>query len=681
MNYFVNPPYYLTAYEIAVKKGFEGTEQEWLESLKGETGAGFEIAGEYPTLEELEQAVSDPVQGPAYKVGSGDSAMIYAWSDSQKKWVTVDVRGPVGPQGPQGQQGIQGPAGPKGEQGPQGPEGAVGPQGQTGPQGQQGEPGPKGDQGPEGPEGKQGPEGPKGDQGKPGPEGPKGDQGEQGPAGPQGEPGPKGDQGPAGPKGDTGPAGKDFQILGYYDTEEALKSGVPNPQPGEAYGVGTQEPYDIYIWDGVGNTWKNNGPIQGPAGPEGPKGDQGEPGPEGPKGDQGEQGPEGPQGPQGEQGIQGIPGSKGDTGPKGDQGEQGPAGPQGDPGPKGDPGEPGKSAYEAAQEAGYTGTEEEFNRSLLANIALNFGEQTSGQAFAITPEQMAAMLSDSPPDVVVDMDGMTLTLRRYDKTQNVAYYSNVMYSQGRKHYVTMQAMGESATITDTEEIQIPAPNGVGDNKKILQANDDGGFELVTAAAAGLATTTQLNQKADKKVPKKANNIAVLDANGNLADGGKGIADIGGGGIPVVNATSTDGVNYTATVPGLTELYEGLQVIVVLNMAVSATGSRININGLGSLPFRAYMGGSEAENINMTLGIPYPSLNSGIPYLIIYGIPPGTSGSGSPGWYVCGKNIINASSINVSANANYTTNQVRGISLQTSTPASIPNGSIVGVYST
>ena len=33
-----DPPYYLTAYGIAVKHGFRGTEEEWLASLKGETG-------------------------------------------------------------------------------------------------------------------------------------------------------------------------------------------------------------------------------------------------------------------------------------------------------------------------------------------------------------------------------------------------------------------------------------------------------------------------------------------------------------------------------------------------------------------------------------------------------------------------------------------------------------------
>ena len=36
----------LSAYEIAVKNGFEGTEQEWLDSLKGITdvGEGLEIS-------------------------------------------------------------------------------------------------------------------------------------------------------------------------------------------------------------------------------------------------------------------------------------------------------------------------------------------------------------------------------------------------------------------------------------------------------------------------------------------------------------------------------------------------------------------------------------------------------------------------------------------------------------
>ena len=45
MSLWTNPPYYLTAYGIAVKHGFYGTEEEWLKSLKGEpVGAVTEYA-------------------------------------------------------------------------------------------------------------------------------------------------------------------------------------------------------------------------------------------------------------------------------------------------------------------------------------------------------------------------------------------------------------------------------------------------------------------------------------------------------------------------------------------------------------------------------------------------------------------------------------------------------------
>lgn len=67
-------------------------------------------------------------------------------------------------------------------------------------------------------------------------------------------------------KGATGDPGKDFQIKGYYATLAALESAVPTPAAGDAYAVGSAAPYDIYIWNGVGGAWVNNGAIQGAAG-------------------------------------------------------------------------------------------------------------------------------------------------------------------------------------------------------------------------------------------------------------------------------------------------------------------------------------------------------------------------------------------------------------------------------
>lgn len=362
--FMTQPPYYLTAYGIAVKNGFVGTEQEWLESLKGATGAGFEIAGEYATLEELEQAVPDPVQGPAYKVGNDADYLIYGWSDSQQKWVTVDVRGPQGIQGSTGAQGPAGPQGQRGETGAQGPEGPAGPvgpqgiQGETGPQGPQGIQGPKGETGPRGPQGIQGepgpegpvgPAGPQGVQGETGPQGPQGIQGERGPQGPQGiqgETGPQGPQGEPGPEGPAGPAGADgtsFRIKDRYDTLEQLRAAFPTGNE-FAYAVGTAESNEVYIWSAEKNDWDSLGALQGPQGPQGiqgergPQGIQGEQGPQGPQGEPGPKGDTGATGPQGPAGADGAPG---DPGPKGDTGDTGPQGPQGEPGPKGDTGEQG----------------------------------------------------------------------------------------------------------------------------------------------------------------------------------------------------------------------------------------------------------------------------------------------------------------------------------------------------
>lgn len=275
-----NIKYYLSAYAIAVKHGYKGSETQWLESLVGPQGE----------------------KGTPFTYADFTPAQLAA---------------------------LTGPRGPKGETGPRGEKGDTGAQG------------PKGDTGAQGPQGK---------------------------TGPQGERGPTGPQGPTGAKGDTG-AG--FVVKGYYATASALSAAVTSPAAGDAYGVGTGEPYDIYIYDGVGKKWVNNGPLQGAkgdTGPQGPKGDQGDPGekgatgatgatgPQGPKGDAftyadftaaqlaaltGPQGPKGDTGPTGPQGPTGATGATGETGPQGPQGEKGATGATGPKGPQGEKGATG----------------------------------------------------------------------------------------------------------------------------------------------------------------------------------------------------------------------------------------------------------------------------------------------------------------------------------------------------
>lgn len=93
-------------------------------------------------------------------------------------------------------------------------------------------------------------------------------------------------KGPKGDKGEKGDTGQGFKVLDYYATLEELSSSITNPAMGDAYGVGSAVPYDIYIYS-PSNGWVNNGPLQGA------KGDKGEQGPQGIQGEKGDAGTDG----------------------------------------------------------------------------------------------------------------------------------------------------------------------------------------------------------------------------------------------------------------------------------------------------------------------------------------------------------------------------------------------------
>lgn len=226
-------------------------------------------------------------------------------------------------------------------------QGGPGPQGEQGKTGETGAQGPEGIQGKQGEKGETGngiastvlnddytltitftdgtsyttPTPIRGEIGMTGPEGPRGLTGETGATGAQGQQGEKGDTGNGiastvlnddytltitftdgteyktpsirgatgaqGQKGEKGETGSGFKVLGYYATESALSAAVTNPAAGDAYGIGTAEPYNIYIWDGVNRKWVNNGALQGAKGDQGIQGEQGIQGIQGPAGKDG----------------------------------------------------------------------------------------------------------------------------------------------------------------------------------------------------------------------------------------------------------------------------------------------------------------------------------------------------------------------------------------------------------
>ena len=121
----------ISAYGIAQKHGFTGSEAEWLSSLRGADG----------------QNGKD---------------------------------GAPGAQGERGEAGPQGEKGDRGEKGEKGDRGDIGPQGEKGDRGEKGEKGDRGDIGPQGEKGDRGEKGEKGDRGDIGPQGPAGRDGADG---------------------------------------------------------------------------------------------------------------------------------------------------------------------------------------------------------------------------------------------------------------------------------------------------------------------------------------------------------------------------------------------------------------------------------------------------------------------------------------------------------------------
>ena len=144
----------------------------------------------------------------------------------------------------------------------------------------------------------------------------------------------------------------------------------------------------------------------------------------------------------GAKGDKGDPGAKGAPGEKGDKGDKGDAftyadftaaqlaalkGEKGDPGEKGAPGADGKSAYQYAQDGGYTGTETDFMAKLAQEIL-------SGTTDDLTPAQVYAAVSSGRPVKVRHTSGgygvMSFTAFSASETmgviasQNIVFYNN-----------------------------------------------------------------------------------------------------------------------------------------------------------------------------------------------------------------------------------------------------------------
>lgn len=87
-------------------------------------------------------------------------------------------------------------------------------------------------------------------------------------------------------------------------------------------------------------------------------------------------------------------------------------------------------------------------------------------------------------------------------------------------------------------------------------------------------------------------------------------------VPIVTATSTDGATYTATVDGVTELYNGLEIVIIPNMTSTKAAVQFDLNGLGVKNVRTKINGYNNGNSG-TIAALAGWIGEGVPLAIRY----------------------------------------------------------------
>lgn len=106
------------------------------------------------------------------------------------------------------------------------------------------------------------------------------------------------------------------------------------------------------------------------------------------------------------------------------------------------------------------------------------------------------------------------------------------------------------------------------------------------------------------------------------------------GVYTATASSTDGIAYTATVPGITALTNGISFIMIPGTASTSTTPNINVNGLGAKPIKRRL-----SNISTSLQSGYSAgwLAANLPFRLIYDATTKGSASDTGVWVVEGLN--------------------------------------------
>ena len=545
------------------------------------------------------------------------------------------------------------------------------------------------------PQGPQGPRGPEGPQGGPGATGPKGEPGEAatveigsvttGAPGtsaevtnsgtakaavlnftiPQGPQGAKGDTGPQGPQGETG---EGFVVKGYFATLSALQSGVPSPSAGDAYGVGSAEPYDIYIWDGVNSAWVNNGPLQGAKGPQGDPGSAAtiEIGTV-------------TTAPAGSDAAVTNSGTSSAavlnfTIPQGATGPQGPAGVDGSPGPAGADGAPG-----AAGPAGADATINGVN-ALTLQVAGQLKASQVGSTYTIDGAFVPVVPLTSSDGQnfygeIPGLEGQTVppfvgvpNMTATNAIAQVYINNNKIGSVAR---ITLYADGTSGTLVSGPIILAK------DKPVFLQTSPEYSGRLIASGfsqqtiddnsptqgskkfLSSGAVYTALQGKVSTVSGATAGNVPTLTEDGQIQDSGKSIDDLGKKDFVVTFSGNAPGpYSCDKTYAEISAAVEsGKNVYGKYNYGVG--DAVLPLNSVVTVPNNTFV--FVALCVYIGFGRMWFSVDSAgaVQGFVSYQLTP--------------------SDIYIAPETDYTAARVRGISLQNTAPSTIPNGFLVGVY--
>lgn len=314
-------------------------------------------------------------------------------------------------------------------------------------------------------------------------------------------------------------------------------------------------------------------------------------------------------------------------------------GEKGDKGDKGDPGAAGadgKTAYAYAQEGGYTGTEDEFKAKLaaeyaevdLSNVDLNaLHDKVRGVGF-------------SPLVFPIAFSGADFTLRLPNVT-DLGELGSSLFLAAPASLVSIGRANPTLNVNDLGAVPIQRfSGGLFDGAEITE---DGWFEngdlLLMWYTAGDEDTdprwTALNLFRLDPAAGGTGAKTAADARTNLGCAAADLSDVSDATFvgkalnnsfsffpTMASLESSDGVTFTATVPGLTSLATftaELRGIATVYGSTTTTPT-LNINGLGAYPMKPYngsylAGGTPSSADWLEQGVPYSMLFNGGEWLV------------------------------------------------------------------